>query len=93
MIRISKADEPARTTITVDGRFTGSDYIETLISYSDILCVTQEGEEVLDTGSSSGLARRTTAAPPTTADREIPKPRGIMPARIAVWTAVCSTKT
>lgn len=27
MIRIIKADEPARTIITVDGRFAGGDYI------------------------------------------------------------------
>ncbi len=72
----------------------GMQFAEALISYSDILCVHQEGDEVLDTESRSGLARQTTAAPPTIAVREIPNSRGIapIPACIAAWNAVCSTK-
>ena len=69
-------------------------FAEALISCSDILCVHQEGDEVLDTESRRGLARQTTAAQHTTAAREIPNSQEIAPnpACIAAWTAVCSTK-
>ncbi len=72
----------------------GVQFAEALISYSDILYVPQERDEVLDTESRSGLAQQTTAAPATTAAREIANSRAIapIPACIAAWNAVCSSK-
>ena len=73
MIRIIKADEPARTTITVDGRFTGGDYIEAvetccnqaiskgkpvLLVLRDVSVIGEDGRELLRRLAAEGIGLR-----------------------------------
>ncbi len=73
MIRIINADEPARTTITVDGRFAGGDYIGTveaccnqaiskgkpvLLVLRDVSVIGEDGRELLRRLAAEGIGLR-----------------------------------
>lgn len=73
VIRIIKADEPARTTITVDGRFAGGDYIEAVETccnqaiskgkpvlrvLRDVSVIGEDGRELLRRLAAEGIGLR-----------------------------------